>query len=166
VRAPVPGAAPTVSGDGFDETDLKLLVLIAGQIAKAIALARTRSEQSNKDRLASIGRMLASVLHDLKTPMTIISGYAQLMAQTEETDQREAFVEHILRQFDIMAGMTREVLLFARGDADIVIRKVYLHRFLDEVMQQLRHALAGRGVTVEVEARYDGSALFDEQCCA
>jgi signal transduction histidine kinase len=158
-----PHAVAAVDGDGFDETDLKLLVLIAGQIAKAIALARSRSEQSNQDRLASIGRMLASVLHDLKTPMTIISGYAQLMAQTEEPDQREAYVEHILRQFDIMAGMTREVLLFARGDADIVIRKVYLHRFLDEVMQQLRHALAGRNVTVEMDARYDGTALFDEQ---
>jgi signal transduction histidine kinase len=160
-----PAASPVgvPQADGFDDTDLKLLVLIAGQIAKAIALARSRSEQSNQDRLASIGRMLASVLHDLKTPMTIISGYAQLMAQTEEPDQREAYVEHILRQFDIMAGMTREVLLFARGDADIVIRKVYLHRFLDEVMQQLRHALAGRNVTLEVEARYDGTALFDEQ---
>jgi len=107
--------------------------------------------------------MLASVLHDLKTPMTIISGYAQLMAQTEELGQREAYVEHILRQFDIMAGMTREVLAFARGDADIVIRKVYLHRFLDEVVHQLRHALAGRGVRLEIDARYDGTALFDEQ---
>jgi len=162
------GRAPTEDDfldepPGFDETDLKLLVLIAGQVAKAIGLARSRSEQSNKDRLASIGRMLASVLHDLKTPMTIISGYAQLMAQTEELGQREAYVEHILRQFDIMAGMTREVLAFARGDADIVIRKVYLHRFLDEVVHQLRHALAGRGVRLEIDARYDGTALFDEQ---
>jgi signal transduction histidine kinase len=171
VRSPTPfgSRAPTVppegpgATDGFDEADLKLLVLIAGQIAKAIALARSRSEQSNKDRLASIGRMLASVLHDLKTPMTIISGYAQLMAQTEETAQREAYVEHILRQFDIMSGMTREVLAFARGDADIVIRKVYLHRFLEEVLQQLRHALAGRGVSIEMDARYDGTANFDEQ---
>jgi GAF domain-containing protein len=71
-------------GDGpWGDDDLKLLVLIAAQTAGAISLARRRSEQSNRDRLASIGRMLAGLLHDLKTPMTIISGYAQLMAASD-----------------------------------------------------------------------------------
>jgi signal transduction histidine kinase/putative methionine-R-sulfoxide reductase with GAF domain len=150
-------------GAGFAESDLKLLTLIAGQAAKAIQLARSRVEQSKQDRLASIGRMLAGVLHDLKTPMTIISGYAQLMAQMEDGVQREHYVEHILRQFDIMSGMTREVLAFARGETDILIRKVYLNRFLDEVKTQLEHALAGRNVALSIDAAYSGIAYFDEQ---
>jgi signal transduction histidine kinase len=83
------------------------------------------------------------------------------MAATEETAQREAYVDHILRQFDIMSGMTREVLAFARGDADIFIRKVYLHQFLEEVQTQLRAALAGRNIELEVVAGYDGVAFFD-----
>jgi signal transduction histidine kinase len=148
-------------GPAFTDGDLKLLVLIAGQISKAIALFRSRSERESKDRLASIGRMLAGVLHDLKTPMTIISGYAQLMASTEEGHQRESYVDQILRQFDIMSGMTREVLAFARGDTDIFIRKVYLHQFLDEVATQLRAALAGRNIELEVVRGYDGVAFFD-----
>ena len=148
---------------GFTESDLKLLVLIAGQVGKAIALWRSRSERESKDRLASIGRMLAGVLHDLKTPMTIISGYAQLMAQTEDAAQREAYVDQILRQFDIMSGMAREVLAFARGDADIVIRKVYLHQFLAEVATQLRASLAGRNIDLEVQPGFDGTAYFDQQ---
>jgi signal transduction histidine kinase len=152
------------SGDhGFDDGDLRLLVLIAAQVAKAIGLARSRSERSNRDRLASIGRMMAGVLHDLKTPMTIISGYAQLMAASDDGGQRERYVEQILRQFDIMTAMTREVLAFARGDADLVIRKVYLHKFLDELLTQLRTAMTGRNIEVELEAGYDGTALFDEQ---
>src|SRR5678815_3611214 len=114
-------------GDGpWAEEDLKLLVLIAAQAASAIGLARRRSEQSNRDRLASIGRMLAGLLHDLKTPMTIISGYAQLMATMDDPAQRDKYVEQIQRQFDLMAGMAREVLAFARGDTDLVIRKVYI----------------------------------------
>jgi len=145
----------------FTDGDLKLLVLIAGQVAKAISLWRSRSERESKDRLASIGRMLAGVLHDLKTPMTIISGYAQLMAATDEAPQRESYVDHILRQFDIMSGMTREVLAFARGDADIFIRKVYLHQFLEEVGTQLRAALAGRDIELEVVGGYEGAAFFD-----
>ena len=60
---------------GFDETDLKLLVLIAGQASKAIQLARAKEERVNQGRLAAIGQMLSGVLHDLKTPMTIVSGW-------------------------------------------------------------------------------------------
>jgi signal transduction histidine kinase/putative methionine-R-sulfoxide reductase with GAF domain len=151
-------------GDGpWNNDDLKLLVLIAAQAASAISLARRRSEQSNRDRLASIGRMLAGLLHDLKTPMTIISGYAQLMAAMDDPAQRDRYVEQIQRQFDLMAGMAREVLAFARGDTDLVIRKVYVHRFAEELSTQLGAAVQGRGIDFEVETRYDGVAHFDEQ---
>jgi signal transduction histidine kinase/putative methionine-R-sulfoxide reductase with GAF domain len=164
--------APRGDGDGADrdrgetlwnDEDLKLLVLIAAQAAAAIGLARRRSEQSNRDRLASIGRMLAGLLHDLKTPMTIISGYAQLMAASDDAGQRDKYVEQIQRQFDLMAGMTREVLAFARGDTDLVVRKVYVNRFVEELTTQLGAATAGRGIDFEVVAGFDGIAYFDEQ---
>ena len=150
-------------GSPWSDADLKLLVLIAAQAASAIGLARRRSEQSNRDRLASIGQMLAGLLHDLKTPMTIISGYGQLMAACDDAAQRETYVEQIQRQFDLMAGMTREVLAFARGDTDLVVRKVYVNRFTEELTTQLGAATAGRGIDFHVEARFDGVAYFDEQ---
>jgi signal transduction histidine kinase len=107
--------------------------------------------------------MLAGLLHDLKTPMTIISGYAQLMASSDDAAQRDKYVDQIQRQFDLMAGMTREVLAFARGDSDLVIRKVYINKFTEELTTQLGAAVAGRGIDFEVEALYDGIAFFDEQ---
>jgi signal transduction histidine kinase len=150
-------------GAPWGDADVKLIVLIAAQAASAIAHARRRSEQASRDRLASIGRMLAGLLHDLKTPMTIISGYAQLMAASDESAQRETYVEQIQRQFDLMAGMTREVLAFARGDTDLVVRKVYVNRFSEELQTQLAAATAGRGIELTVEPRFDGVAFFDEQ---
>ena len=147
----------------WTEVDLRLLVLIAAQAASAISLARRRTEQTKSDRLASIGRMLAGLLHDLKTPMTIISGYGQLMAASDDGALREQYVEQIQRQFDLMAGMTREVLAFARGDTDLVVRKVYVNKFAEELTTQLGAATAGRGIDFMLEARYDGVAYFDEQ---
>jgi signal transduction histidine kinase/putative methionine-R-sulfoxide reductase with GAF domain len=153
----------TREGVAWGDDDLKLLVLIAGQAASAIGLARRRSQQSNRDRLASIGQMLAGLLHDLKTPMTIISGYGQLMAASDDAAQREKYVEQIQRQFDLMAGMTREVLAFARGDTDLVVRKVYVNRFTEELTTQLAAATAGRGIDFALDAKFDGVAYFDEQ---
>ena len=148
--------------DGFTKSDLHLLILIAGQVSRAIQIAQAKEERENEDRLAAIGSMLAGVLHDLKTPMTIISGYAQLMAQMEEAEKRETYVHQILHQFDLMSGMTREVMAFARGESNVLIRRVYMHRFLDTVTTQLKHSLGGRNVTVELDAGYTGAAYFDE----
>jgi signal transduction histidine kinase len=153
----------TREGSAWSEVDLKLLVLIAKQAASAIGFARQRNEQSKTERLASIGRMLAGLLHDLKTPMTIISGYGQLMAASDDGAQREAYVEQIQRQFDLMAGMTREVLAFARGDTDLVVRKVYMNRYVEELATQLGAATAGRNIDFALDAKYDGIAFFDEQ---
>jgi signal transduction histidine kinase len=150
-------------GDGFDHADMQLLVLIAGQASRAIQIARAREEKVNQERLASIGQMLAGVLHDIKTPMTIVSGYAQLMAQSDDGGQRAQYVDQILRQFDHMASMTREVLAFARGEVNVLIRKVFLHRFLAEVERHLSHELAGKDVQLVIDAAYRGAAWFDEQ---
>lgn len=151
------------SDTGFSEADLKVVTLIAGQASRAIQIAESKQKWVDENRLAAIGQMLAGVLHDLKTPMTIISGYAQLMAQSDAASEREAYVEHILHQFDMMAGMTKEVLAFARGESNVLIRKVYLHRFLGEVSEQITHTFAGRGVELVIEADYDGIAYFDQQ---
>jgi len=149
-------------GGPFSDEDLKLLMLIAGQASKAIVLARNRAERLTSERLASIGQMMSSVLHDLKTPMTIASGYAQLAAQCEEADQRERYAGLIVRQFELMSSMTREVLLFARGESNLLVRKVYLHSFVDVVRQQLEREFAGRKIELSIDARYVGAAHFDE----
>lgn len=107
--------------------------------------------------------MLSGVLHDLKTPMTIVSGYAQLMAQIDDSEQRLQYADQILKQFDHMAAMTREVLAFAKGESNVLLRKVFLHKFLDEVQSHLKHEFAGKEIQLVIDASYRGAAYFDEQ---
>jgi signal transduction histidine kinase len=151
-----------MGGRRFDAAELKLLTLIAGQVSKAIQLARAKEEKLNQSRLASIGQMLSGVLHDLKTPMTIVSGYAQLMAQIDDGAQRAQYVDQILKQFDLMNAMAREVLQFARGESNLLVRKVYLHKFFEEVASYLRQEFDGRAVELVLDIVYKGVAYFDE----
>ncbi len=155
---------PSTRGDSpvFDEDDLRLLELIAGQVSRAVQLARANVERENENRLATIGQMMAGVLHDLKTPMTVVSWYADMMAEIENEDERKSYTELIKRQFDLMDGMTREVLAFARGESQLIIRKVYLSRFLDDMVKQLEHELADKNVQIMLDAEYSGVAHFDE----
>jgi signal transduction histidine kinase len=84
------------------------------------------------------------------------------MAQSDEADQRNHYAELILKQFDLMSAMTREVLSFARGDSTLLIRKVYLQKWTQEAQQHLERELSGRKVRLVVEAEYQGVAWFDE----
>jgi signal transduction histidine kinase len=146
----------------FDEGDLRLLTLIAAHARNAIVRAEDRQERLRSDRLAAIGQMMSGVLHDLKTPMTVISGFAQLMAQSDDAEGRVRHAELIVKQCELMAAMGREVLQFARGETQLLYRRVYMANFVDEVRRQLEPELEPRKVRLEMETRYSGTATFDE----
>jgi signal transduction histidine kinase len=146
----------------FNENDLKMLTLFSGQISRAVDMFQSREEKERNSRLALIGQMLSSLLHDFKTPMTIISGYTQLIAFEEDRQKRMAFSDLLMKQFEIMNNMIREVLSFARGDSQILIRKVFVSNFLNEVRELLLPEISGKNIELVIDMRYDGAARFDD----
>ena len=147
---------------GYAEGELRVATLIAGQAARAITLGKSREEEERKRRLSVIGQMISSVVHDLRTPMTIISGYAQLMAAEDDKLEREKASEVILKQFDTINGMIKETLAFARGERELLLRKVYLNKFLDEITEYLERDFAAHKVELRVTAGYKGAVRMDE----
>jgi signal transduction histidine kinase/putative methionine-R-sulfoxide reductase with GAF domain len=147
---------------GFSQDDRALLRLVSANASTAVRLFRSRLERERSERLTTIGRLLSGVMHDMRTPLTVISGYVQLMATASDPAQRADHARLILKQFDLISAMQREVLEFARGERSILVRKVYLTRFFEDIEKQLRHELDGTGVALEVALEDRGTARFDE----
>ena len=147
---------------GFTDDDLKLLGLIAGRVEAAIQIQRSRAAKIKEERLSTVGQLVSSVLHDLKTPMAIIGGYTQIMADTDDAAQRKTFAGLVLKQIDNISGMTGEILAFARGKTQALIRKVYVQKLMDDVAEELRRELDGKGVALEMNVKYRGVARMDE----
>ncbi|HEY8039739.1 MAG TPA: GAF domain-containing sensor histidine kinase [Polyangiaceae bacterium] len=150
------------AGRPFRDEDRELLELITANASTAIRLQLSREAREREERLTTIGRLLSSVIHDLKTPLTVISGYVQLMQGCDDRAQRERYAELILRQFDLIGAMQREVLEFARGEKSVLVRKVYVQKFFDDVRDQLEADLGRRGVELVVDVQERGTARFDE----
>jgi len=151
-----------VADDTFNEEDRALLLLIAANASTAIRLQLSRESREREERLTTIGRLLSGVIHDLKTPLTVISGYVQMMVQADKRPLREEYADLALRQFEHIGVMQRDILEFARGERSVLVRKVYLAKFFGDVKEQLQTQLARMGVELQLDLQDKGTARFDE----
>ncbi|MFI5305855.1 MAG: GAF domain-containing protein [Polyangiales bacterium] len=145
----------------FTEDDLKLAILIAGHVSTAIDLAQVRRRREHQERLSTIGQLLSSVVHDLRGPMTVISGYARFLESEQDGNRRAEYGAAILRQVEAVNAMTGEILAFARGDTNLLLSKVYVQDYFRELAEHLRHELEGRSVELVLELEDRGVAFFD-----
>lgn len=146
----------------FTDEDSALCVLIAANASTAIRLQLGREVRDHEARLTTIGRLLSGVIHDLKTPLTVIGGYVQLMKGADTAEKRTEYADKVLHQFEHIQTMQREVLEFARGQRTILVRKVYLQKFWADVLEQLEKSFALRGIDLEIDIQDRGTARFDE----
>jgi signal transduction histidine kinase len=141
---------------------LRMTSLFAGQVARAIVVERERHAGEREQRLALLGHSVGAILHDMRTPMTAIGGYAELMSTEDDAALRAEYVAKVGRALEHMEGMTQEVLAFARGKREVLVRKVYMNEFVAAVQEMLVPETKSYGVTLVVDAAFDGTARFDE----
>jgi signal transduction histidine kinase/putative methionine-R-sulfoxide reductase with GAF domain len=149
-------------GKPFRESDAQTLAVVASQAGRAIRAERERKERERGERLTAIGRMLSGVVHDLRTPLTLIGGYTELMAASTDGEERQKHARSVQKQIELMTTMTRDLLAFARGEQSVLIRKVYVERFMAEMEEYLQSELNGSGVSLKIDVAYRGTARFDE----
>lgn len=143
------------------EPQERVVELSADQIGHALGQRMARQQVERQDRLAAIGSALSAVLHDLKTPVTVASGYVQLLKTEDDPAERAELADLVLAQLARMTEMTRDVLSFARGDRDLLARKVLLPDLATELSTMLQGVFDGSGVQWEVQCEDRGFARFD-----
>jgi signal transduction histidine kinase/putative methionine-R-sulfoxide reductase with GAF domain len=155
-------ANPKRRAADYGPDDRKLVAFLASQIGRAVNRFRRQQELIQARNLAVLGKTLSGIIHDFKTPMTVISGYVQMMQAEDDPVQREDYSQLILKQFKHLSSMTGEVLAFARGDAEMLKRPVFVDRMIDELREQLEHEFAGFNVTLEAVCRVTRKIKVDE----
>jgi two-component system, NtrC family, sensor kinase len=90
-----------------------LHVLVANDVTELAAMERALEE---KERLAALGVMAAGVAHEVNTPLTGISSYAQmLLAATPESHPSHAILRKIERQTFRAARIVNSLLELSRA---------------------------------------------------
>ncbi len=98
---------------GGDPEARELRILVVHDVSERAAMEKALRE---KDRLAALGLLAAGVAHEVNTPITGISSYAQmLLADTPEDDPRHEILRKVERQTFRAARIVNSLLEFARN---------------------------------------------------
>ena len=105
-----------------------------------------------KERLASLGLLAAGVAHEVNTPLTGISSYAQLLlSDVEETSPQHEVLKKIERQTFRAAQIVNNLLEFSRNRHD-ELAPVNIVSVVDESVNMLDERLQEAAVEVDWQA--------------
>ena len=99
---------------------------------------------------------LANVSHDLRTPLTMIKGYAEMVREISWSDaeKREKDLDIITREADRLTALVNEILEFSAMQADGTVKeyeKIDLSRAVCEVIEQFTPFCEQSGYVIEAE---------------
>jgi two-component system sensor histidine kinase KdpD len=153
----VKGAAPALDDDNID-----LLDAFAAQLALALNRVKltdaVRREQVAAERTRLSNTLLASISHDLRTPLSAIAGGGALIAQADYAltpDSRATLGQLIERKAHDMIGLLSKVLELSRLEAGVDSLRTDWQTVDDLVTTALREnagRLAQRRVLLEIPA--------------
>jgi signal transduction histidine kinase/putative methionine-R-sulfoxide reductase with GAF domain len=149
-------------GDAFEEGDMELLRLVATRLALAIEHFSNREERERDRRLATVGRLMAGVLHDLKSPISIISGYAELLAEKANSPEGDDYLEHLNSAISRISSMAEEIIAFSKGERDILWSKVSVKPYMKRFFKQIDTLLKRNHIELKTQVRTGGIIHIDQ----
>lgn len=141
-------------GGGYKETD---------ELASALNYAKSEINKSEKLRRD----LLANISHDLKTPLTMIKAYAEMIRDISG-DVKEKRTEHtnvIIGESDRLTSLVNDILKLSKmqSSVDLPVKKVFnLTEVVETVLYRFEAALEGKGYKINSELAPDVYTEADE----
>lgn len=140
---------PVISADEIGD-----LTQSFNEMAQQLQKARWQMEETNRrllqaEKLASIGRLSATIAHEIRNPLTSVKLNIQKLSESQSLDELEQEHLAIAREgIEEIEKFIKELLSYTRAST---LQKDYfsLAEVLDESIKMLQPSLKKKGVTVE-----------------
>ncbi len=85
----------------------------------------------HQERMAVVGNMVNTIVHDFKNPFCIISLGAQMIEQYHDDEKTRRLCRNIEEQIQRMLGMAEELGEFSRGRQSLVLSDISLPKLME-----------------------------------
>ncbi len=116
-------------------------------------------ERVRRDKLAALGRLIASIAHEVRNPLSSIRQAAELLPESTTTAERKQLTEIITRHGDRINRLVEDVLGAARAPV-VHTQTVDLIEWLARFAERRREAwkLADKPFTIRLETDFECAA--------
>lgn len=142
-------AAVANKEEDYDPSDVRQLSLLMDGLWKMIQRKRTEAALRESERLASMGRALSGVAHDLKTPLVAIGGFTRLVQRHLEKDDPDwEKLQIVLKETERLERMVKDMLDFSRP-LELDRSHEDIHRIIEESLVIVSPMAMEKGVKLE-----------------
>ena len=124
---------------------------LASEIAKQLTeLRRQRRQYISGDR--ELKEAVTNISHDLRTPLTAICGYLELLEAEEMTDNTRRYVEQISNCTEALKALTEELFRYSviSSVSALSYEKVNVGRVLEETLISFYGAFEQKNITPNI----------------
>ena len=125
---------------------------LADDINQELKLLRKQRHQYLQGDM-ELKQAVTNISHDLRTPLTAITGYLDLLKEEEKSLQAETYLQIISERTEVMKSLTEELFRYSiiLSDEDTIqTEEIYVNQVLAESITGYYAALTERGITPEI----------------
>lgn len=125
---------------------------LAASLNKELATLRAEQRryiQGDKELKDAI----TNISHDLRTPLTAICGYLDLLEKCAQSDEIRQYLSQIENRAEAMRSLTEELFRYsvAASESELSLEMLCVNDVLEESLASFYGAVSERGITPEIE---------------
>ena len=144
-----------------EDTNTQIDITSADRDMRALAedinkqLTKLRKEYlKNHQGNVELKNAITNISHDLRTPLTAIYGYLDMIKKTDDKETVRKYLQIIKERAELMKQLTEELFRYSvilTDESLAQTSEVCVNRMLEECLAGFYPALTGRGITPQVD---------------
>ena len=125
---------------------------LADSINKQLIILRKEHLQYHQGN-AELKNAITNISHDIRTPLTAIYGYLDIIQQTDDPKKQAKYIAIMKERAEMMKQLTEELFRYSviiSDESDIKTEEVFVNQVLAESISSFYPALSDKGITPNV----------------
>ncbi len=123
---------------------------------------RLENELKKRERLSTLGEVSAKIAHEIRNPISVISGFVNRLKKSTSKEKIEKYSEIILDEMRRLERIVTEVLEYSRSGSGLVYEKISAYSLCNEVLKEYQTYAVDKGINLTLEGEKNASFYGDK----